>query len=224
MIETGIVIAAFLITFVSARFLKQRTKEDVASPKSSIRLRKLWEYVDNSLKQNRFRGAERALLSILRLDYKNTAAYNRLGMLYAKQKNYEDAVECFEIASGLAPTIASLYNLGLVYMEQKNYKQAAISFERVIDLEPTAKRYIAYAKVHELLGNTKRVVDALEKAVAQEPTKQNLELLAQGYEKEHETEKLQATQEQIATLRAEEMLTKQVKQAETRKSHNTQQL
>ncbi len=44
---------------------------------------------------------EKALLTILKIDEKNAAAYNRLGILYAKQKEFRDAIDCFEIASSI---------------------------------------------------------------------------------------------------------------------------
>src|SRR3990167_2240236 len=50
---------------------------------------------------------------------------NRLGILYAKQKEYRDAIDCFEIASSIESTPSSLHNLGLIYYETENYEKAA---------------------------------------------------------------------------------------------------
>jgi tetratricopeptide (TPR) repeat protein len=176
-----IVALAFVAAWMSIHYFHIYRQEDIASPKTSEKLNKLWDYVNSALRAGRYRASERALLSILKIDHKNTAAYNRLGMLYAKQHNLDDAIECFEIASSLTPTLATLYNLGLVHYEKGNYKQSAAAFEKVIDLEPSPKRYVAYAKVQEKLGNHKEVAKALEKVIEEEPTPKHYELLAQAY-------------------------------------------
>ena len=91
---------------------------------------------------------------ILRVDEKNATAYNRLGILYAKQRAYKDAIECFEIAQSLEPSASSLHNVGLIYYETENYEKASLAFEQALDMEDDlAARYIAYAKVQEKLGH-----------------------------------------------------------------------
>src|SRR6266576_6898739 len=81
------------------------------------RLTRLWEIAHHGMRENRFLRAEKALLTILKIDEKNAAAYNRLGILYAKQREFRDAIECFEIASSIEATPSSLHNLGLIYYE-----------------------------------------------------------------------------------------------------------
>ena len=72
--------------------------------------------------------AEKALLTILKFDEKNAAAYNRLGILYAKSQKYDEAVECFEIAQSLDNNPASIHNVGLIYLETGAYEKAAMAF------------------------------------------------------------------------------------------------
>ena len=123
------------------------------------------------------------MLTILRVDEKNATAYNRLGILYAKQRAYKDAIECFEIAQSLEPSASSLHNVGLIYYETENYEKASLAFEQALEMEDDlAARYIAYAKVQEKIGNTKKVINALEKAVELEPIPQTLKILAEAYE------------------------------------------
>ncbi len=183
MIGIVLVLMAGFFVYLTYQKFEQHIKDDVTSPKASAKLRRLWNFVGIALKEQRYRAAERALLSILRIDHKNTAAYNRLGMLYAMQENFDDAAECFDIASSLTPTLATLYNLGLVQFENGNYFQAVNAFEKVVDLEPSPKRYIAYAKALERLGNNKKVVEILEKTVEADPSLKHMELLAQAYER-----------------------------------------
>lgn len=152
------------------------------SRKVGDRLGKLWDIAHQGMRENRFLRAEKALLTILKIDEKNAAAYNRLGILYAKQKEYRDAIDCFEIASSIEATPSSLHNLGLIYYETENYEKAAIAFEQALRLEDNlAARHVAYAKVQEKLGNDKLMFQELEKSVELEPNKETLTLLHKAY-------------------------------------------
>lgn len=170
---------------------KQRDSELSPIPMQlSDKLSKLWEIAHQGMKENRLLRAEKALLTILNIDEKNAAAYNRLGILYAKQKEFKDAIDCFEIASSIEPSASSLHNLGLIYYETENYEKAATAFEQAIKLEDKlAARHIAFAKVNEKLNNQHLVIQSLEKAVELEPTKEALTLLLNAYStQEMETE------------------------------------
>jgi tetratricopeptide (TPR) repeat protein len=160
-------------------------REDELAPlprKLSDKLGKLWDIAHQGMRENRFLRAEKALLTILKIDERNAAAYNRLGILYAKQKEYKDAIDCFEIASSIEATASSLHNLGLIYYETENYQKAAVAFEQALKLEDgLAARHIAYAKVLEKLGNNKLMFEELEKAVELEPNKETYNLLKKAY-------------------------------------------
>ncbi|MGF7229350.1 MAG: tetratricopeptide repeat protein [Candidatus Saccharibacteria bacterium] len=152
------------------------------SRKIGDRLGKLWDIAHQGMRENRFLRAEKALLTILKIDERNAAAYNRLGILYAKQKEYRDAIDCFEIASSIEATPSSLHNLGLIYYETENYEKAAIAFEQALKLEGNlAARHVAYAKVQEKLGNEKLMFQSLERAVEMEPNKETYTLLHKAY-------------------------------------------
>lgn len=151
--------------------------------KISEKVGKLWDIAHQGMRENRFLRAEKALLTILKIDEKNAAAYNRLGILYAKQKEYKDAIDCFEIASSIEATQSSLHNLGLIYYETENYQKAAVAFEQALKLDDQlAARHIAYAKVLEKLNNDKQMFDELNKAIELEPNKESYTLLMKAYE------------------------------------------
>jgi tetratricopeptide (TPR) repeat protein len=157
--------------------------------KLSSKLDQLWEIAQESLHDKKYLRAEKALLTILRVDERNAAAYNRLGILYAKQKAFTDAIECFEIAQSLESSASSLHNVGLIYFETGNYDKAALAFEQALGMESDlAARHIAYAKVQEKLGNTKKMIESLEKAVELDPIPQTLNILADAYERAGESE------------------------------------
>ncbi len=168
--------------FSTAR--SEEEAEELVSKRVGDRLQKLWDDAFESLKENKFLRAERALLTILRFDERNAGAYNRLGILYAKQRSFEHAIECFEIAHSLEPNASTLNNLGLVYMEVGEYQKAAHTLETAMeDEDDVPVRYIAYAKVQEKLGNEKRMVEALEHAAKLQPNRQTYTLVADAYRK-----------------------------------------
>ena len=169
---------------MALRGAKVRRDELSALPRRlSDRIGKLWDIAHQGMRDNRFLRAEKALLTILKIDQKNAAAYNRLGILYAKQKDYRDAIDCFQIASSIESTSSSLHNLGLIHYETENYPKAALAFEEALKLEDNlAARHIAYAKVQEKLGNAKLMFQELEKAAELEPNRETYNLLKKAYE------------------------------------------
>ena len=144
------------------------------------------------------------MLTILRVDERNASAYNRLGILYAKQQQYKEAIECFEIAQSLEPSASSLHNVGLIYFETGNYDKAALAFEQALAMDSDhSARHIAYAKVQEKLGNDKRMIEALEKAIELDPIPQTLTILADAYERVGEAQLAADLRERAGKLIAE---------------------
>ena len=171
--------------------------------KLSVRLGKLWDIAHQGMRENRFLKAEKALLTILKIDVKNAAAYNRLGILYAKQKEYRDAIDCFEIASSIDPSASSLHNLGLIYYETENYDKAAIAFEQALKLEDKlAARHVAYAKVQEKLNNTRAMFESLEKAIELEPSRETYGLLLKAYQDNGMVEEADVLESKIQKMSA----------------------
>jgi Tfp pilus assembly protein PilF len=158
--------------------------EELVSNKVGERLQRLWDDAFTSLKENKFLKAERALLTILKFDERNAGAYNRLGILYAKQRSFDHSKECFEIAQSLEPNASTLHNLGLIYLETGEYQKAAHTFEEAMkDEDEVPTRYIAYAKVQEKLGNERKMVESLEKAAKLQPNRQTYKLVSDAYRK-----------------------------------------
>lgn len=169
--------------------------------KLSEKLDQLWSIAHESLQSKKYLRAEKALLTILRVDEKNASAYNRLGILYAKQKSLKDAIECFEIAQSLEPSASSLHNVGLIYYETGEYEKAALAFEQALSIEDTLPaRHIAYAKVQEKLGNEDKMISALEKALDLNTNTQTLNLLADAYERTGRTELAMNLREKVAKM------------------------
>jgi tetratricopeptide (TPR) repeat protein len=181
-------IALLVLAVIGILALHQKqTIAEVATDlpsKISEKLDQLWSIAQESLQDNKYLRAEKALLTILRVDERNASAYNRLGILYVKQQQYKDAIECFEIAQSLEPSASSLHNVGLIYFETSDYDKAALAFEQALEMDSElSSRHIAYAKVQEKLGNNKKMIEALERAVEIDPIPQTLNILADAYER-----------------------------------------
>lgn len=158
-------------------------KEEKKSPKYDAQMKKLWSVAQTSMRERKPFRAEKALLTILKFDEKNAAAYNRLGILYAKSQRYEEAVECFEIAQSLDNNPASIHNSGLIYLEIGEYEKAQMAFTQAIQMEgDVPARYIALAKAEEKLGNPKKAIDALENAYELDPSLSTLRQMLAIYE------------------------------------------
>jgi len=169
--------------------------------KISEKLDQLWDVAQESLRERKYLRAEKALLTILRVDERNATAYNRLGILYAKQQAFKDAIECFEIAQSLEPSASSLHNVGLIYYETKYYEKAALAFEQAIAMEDNlSARYIAYAKVQEKLGHNKKMIESLERAVELDPIPQTLNILADAYDRTGQSELSAELREKAAKM------------------------
>ncbi len=194
-------------------FTKEKNDNELIDTQST-KISKLWDIAHLSMRQNRFLRAEKALLTILKIEEKNAAAYNRLGVLYAKKKEYKDAIDCFEIASSIDSSPASLHNLGLIYFETENYEKAAIAFEQAIKLESNlAARHVAYAKVLEKTGNEKQMLNELVESVRLEPTKQTLGLLYKAYKDLGYTKEADRIANRIKKLSHSPIKIKQLKRA-----------
>jgi tetratricopeptide (TPR) repeat protein len=192
----------FVFGIVAVATAKRRDVELSPIPrKVSDRMSKLWEIAHQGMRENRLLRAEKALLTILNIDEKNAAAYNRLGILYAKQKEFKDAIDCFEIASSIEPSASSLHNLGLIYFETENYEKAATAFEQALKLEDElAARHIAFAKVNEKLGNQALMINSLERAVELEPTKESLNLLLNSYVENNRVDEARIIQKRLERI------------------------
>ena len=205
-----VMIAIFVILIFSTYLIfffpmeSKPKKEEIKSPKYAAQMRKLWAIAQTAMKERKPFRAEKALLTILKFDEKNAAAYNRLGILYAKGQRYAEAVECFEIAQSLDNNPASIHNVGLIYLETGEYEKAKMAFEQAIQLEgDVPARYIALAKANEKLGSTKKAIEALENAYELDPNVSTLRQMLAIYESIGDEVALANT-----TARIEEQITK----------------
>jgi len=203
---------AFFTVFFIPNYESEPEDEDEEDINKTPQMRKLWGLAQGAMREHKPMKAEKALLTILRFDEKNAAAYNRLGILYAKEKQYKEAIECFEIAQSLDNNASSIHNVGLIYFETGKYEKAAMAFSQAIELEGDQPgRYIAYAKALEKLGERSKAVEALETAYSLAPSAVVLRHLLEIYENTGDEENAENTRKRIEDLQAEKEAAKQKK-------------
>jgi tetratricopeptide (TPR) repeat protein len=206
----------FIVLLGTWALYQRQTVTEVVSDlpsKLSDKLDQLWSIAQTSLQDRKYLRAEKALLTILRVDERNASAYNRLGILYAKQQQFKEAIECFEIAQSLEPSASSLHNVGLIYYETQNFDKAALAFEQALAIDnELASRHIAYAKVQEKLGNDRKMIDALERAIELDPIPQTLSILADAYDRVGDAQLALDLRERAAKMIIPEGQTKRVRQ------------
>ncbi len=209
------VILAFVIFL--GFFYPIETKQEKPVEKSTkydAQMKKLWSVAQSSMRERKPFRAEKALLTILKFDEKNAAAYNRLGILYAKSERYEEAVECFEIAQSLDNNPASIHNAGLIYLEIGEYEKAEMAFTQAIQMEgDIPARHIALAKAEEKLGKPKKAVEALENAYELDPNLSTLRQMLAIYEANNDQEEIAAI-----TKRIESQIEREAKYKRSRSS------
>lgn len=195
----------------------RKDKEEPKSPKYTAQMNKLWTVAQTSMKERKPFRAEKALLTILKFDEKNAAAYNRLGILYAKGKRYDEAVECFEIAQSLDNNPASIHNAGLIYLETGAYEKAEMAFQQAIELEgDIPARYMALAKAEEKLGKPKKAIEALEGAYELDPKIATLKQILAIYEEMGDLEGVTTMSARIEEQVARDLVAAKRKRATSR--------
>lgn len=198
-----IMVFAFFTVFFVPKYHAEKEEEDIDDTRKTPQIKKLWAMAQTAMRERKPMKAEKALLTILKFDEKNAAAYNRLGILYAKEKHFKEAVECFEIAQSLDNNASSLHNVGLIYYETGKYEKAAMAFSQAIEIEGDQPgRYIAYAKALEKLGQRSKAIESLETAYSLNPSTVILRHLLEIYENDKDTANIESTKARIQELQA----------------------
>lgn len=215
----GILIILIFTVYLAFFFKdkKPEKKKEKVDEKIDTQMKKLWTIAQDSMREKKPVRAEKALLTILKFDEKNAAAYNRLGILYAKGQKFDEAIECFEIAQSLDNNPSSLHNAGLIYLETGAYEKAAMAFRQALEMEgDVPARFLALAKAEEKLGNRKAAIEALEAAYDLDHTTTTLRQILAIYESTGDTENATATIARIEAQIAENEVARKKKLAAKR--------
>ncbi len=145
------------------------------------RLDKLWVIATNAIRARDYGRAIKSLQVILQIDEKNASAHNRLGIVYAKTRDYKQSIYHFKKATKYEKSASSEHNLGLIYYETGQYRKAKKHLEAALQMETLAIRHVAIAKVLEKLGKDKLALEHLESAMKLEPNRQTQQIYIDAY-------------------------------------------
>ena len=180
--------AIFLAFFEPVLAIKKSSNKE--NTKYDAEIKKLWTIAKDSMNSRKTLRAEKALLTILKLDETN-------------------AIEFFEIAQSLDNNPMSLHNVGLIYLETGSYEKASMAFQQALKLDSTvAARFLALAKAEEKLGHKKAAIEALESAYNLDKSTTTLRQILSIYEEAGDQENIDITTARIEQQIAEDALKK----------------
>lgn len=124
------------------------------------------------LMENKVPQASRQFEEILKVDPKYADAYYYLGVIRARQRDYESAEEAYSRAINLAPASAKAYErLAHLYGVRGIHIDKAIQLARkAVDLEPNSPACLnTLSWLHYLNKDYEKAITALKKALALQP-------------------------------------------------------
>jgi tetratricopeptide (TPR) repeat protein len=198
----GLLIVVFAMLVLRGQLVALETgaASALAPKRGGAELGRLSEYADRLYSERKWLAAEKAYLSVLKVDHKNVTAYVHLGIIYSTQKNMADAIECFGIATRLRPSGSTLQNLALAFYDNRNYIKSIAAYEKAIMFESSAQRYVGLGKAHLKLANLPAAATAFEQAAAHDPSKRVLQRLAEAYDQLGNKDDAAATYRRIYEL------------------------
>ena len=125
------------------------------------------EYFNLGLQGSMTRKKIEYFTKALELDPSMAEAYEKRGMLYYWQENYENVIQDFSTYVEIAPAKAEAFRmLGIGYLKKEIYESAVHYFTLAINMEP--KRVEAYAnraEAYRLMGRDQEAIRDATKAV-----------------------------------------------------------
>lgn len=107
--------------------------------------KQLLEDAQRAVAEESYTVAEQRLIEYLTLDAKNAQVYERLGIVYMRTRQFEQAKETFRFALTLAPSDASiLVYLGELALREGQVKEATEYFRQAVALRPSNPKYLDF--------------------------------------------------------------------------------
>lgn len=96
-------------------------------------IRRDYESGGQAMRAGNLRAAEAAFRHVLSIAPNDAGAHGNLGVIYMRQRKWNEALAQFKIAEKLAPAVAGVrLNIGLIYFRQGEYAAAIPPFESVL--------------------------------------------------------------------------------------------
>lgn len=118
-----------------------------------------------------FEQAEKHLLKALAINTKHLPSINEIALLYAKQSNYDKALEYFEKLASLDPGYIAYANLADIYSKCQRNNQAIDAYEKALKYnsnDPFVYNPLGY--LYYLQGNYQKAFDNFAKALQLNPS------------------------------------------------------
>jgi tetratricopeptide (TPR) repeat protein len=89
------------------------------------------------LEQGNLEEAEKRLTASLQFHSSDVETYNRLGLVLRKQRKYEKALQCYQMALTVHPEHGGIYyNMGILFATKGDYDSARVYFESALAVDP----------------------------------------------------------------------------------------
>lgn len=123
---------------------------------ASTRMHALAHEADKLVKEEKYIDAEKKYIEALSIEQKNPKLYEKLGRLYMRNKNFDQARDTLRFASRLSPDDASVVaSLGEVAFARTEYADAIIYFQHAASLRPRSPRYLDFLLEACIMGGNR---------------------------------------------------------------------
>ena len=142
-------------------FELERRSEHVARLKwdaltASTRMHTMVKEADALAKEEKYVEAEKKYIEALSIEQKNPKLYEKLGRLYMRNKNYDQARDTLRFASRLSPNDASVVaSLGEIAAARSEYNDAITYFQHAVSLRPRSPRYLDFLLEACIMGGNR---------------------------------------------------------------------
>lgn len=110
---------------------------------SKDQLSKVLEEASQLVRDEEYALAEKKYIEVISVHPKEVKAYEYLGRLYIKMKQYDQADQCLRFAVKLRPDDASVHaSLGELYMNEEQWTRAVEELGRAIEKRPGNPKYL----------------------------------------------------------------------------------
>lgn len=121
-------------------------------------------------KAGRKQEAEETFQQAIRLRPGYWPTYQRLGVFYLNERQFEKSEHSFLTAIGIAPDSPALhYNLGALYFERSQWAEARVEFEKSLKIRPNALGYSNLGTVLFFQGKYEEAARQFEQATTLQP-------------------------------------------------------
>jgi len=158
------------------RYYQERGAKIMESGGLERKIKLLFNEAEELSKKENFTLAEKKYIEIISLDKKNMKAYEELGNLYLKAKQYPEAEEIFSFILKRNPSDASVHvSLGELFLAKDKPGEALNYFEKAVALRPNNPKYLDFLiETSIMVGNKDLAHKAFNRLAQVNPENQKL--------------------------------------------------